>query len=1356
MKYRHFRIYIFTILFGLLASWLTAQEIGMPFTQNYAPSVYKAGSQNWAIVQDHRGVMYVGNTNGLLEFDGKNWKLIPISNNLSVTSLAIDEDGVVYVGAYGEFGYLTPNPKTGEMQYVSLSDKLPDEEKNFTDIWKTYVSKDGVYFQSYKCLIRFRKDQYKIWRPTLQMPEAAFHFSFSVNNKLYIREKGVGLFCLENDSLHFIQGGGLFSESRIYTMLPFDETGKILIGTAEQGLFLYDPTDAEMPIFPLYSDANTYLAKHQIYHGIRFSNNKKEPQFALTTIRGGLVILDENGQFVEVLNRNTNLQDNMVLFAYQDRQHALWLGLNNGISRVEIRLPLRYWDETSGLEGSVQSITRYQNTLFVATGVGVYYLKDNRFHPIKNIHSQSWSLLKFTPKKNDRTQDKLLVGTNVGIYEIRLDGNDGFYGKQINNYNSFILYPSKNTPNKIYVGLPDGLAVMTWKNNLWLNYGKIQDIDAFEVRSIAEDSNGTIWAGTTYSGIIRLKFAQSNDIKPIDVYQFVLSDNSESSLNGVQIYNYSNQVLIRTVGGLYVYDDELNKFKPEKQISKIFPNGLQGNVRFTEDQKGNLWLNVYNEQESKIEVIRKIKYATGKTRYYRDSISLKRLPELDIYAVYPDDKGITWIGSVEGLFQYNGKKTRKDYNEKFSALIRKVYLKRDSLLFSGTHAEIKTSDWIDNKYISSLTQAWRNVPELPFEYNSLTFHFSATNYDKPSATEYSYFLQGYDETWSAWTTETKKEYTNLSEATYKFRVKARNIYGTESSEAMYQFRIKPPWYLTFGAFLSYMALGGILVRIAVVINGRRLRKQNEELEQIVAKRTNEITEKNTFLEKQKNEITEKTKQLESQTKKLENQKQTLEKQTHKLKSHKKELEKQHSLLEQKNREITEERDNTQRAYDNINLLSEIGKEITSTLSLENIRRTVYDNISARMNIQIFGIGLYLEEDRVIAFQNFIKGDTTQNFQVSIADENDLTVWSLYNREEVIIKKYIDEYKYYIPNAPFPGRTGFAQSIVCLPLMNQSQSLGVMTVQSYDEDAFSGNDINLLKNLAVYVGIALSNAESYAQITRQHQIIEEKNIEISKTSQDIINSINYASRIQSAMLPQPQHLQQSLPDSFIFWQPRDVVSGDFYWFAEVDETPTSKKQVVSAVDCTGHGVPGAFMSMIGNDLLNDIVNRRRIIRPERILNEMHRGVVKGLKQMETSNRDGMDMSLCVIDKKTNLVEFAGAKNPLFYIRQNEMYEIKGDKQPIGLMRREMSERDFRGHLIEVEEPTWFYLFSDGYQDQFGGPKGRKYMKRRMKEFLLKIHKQLPEFQHKSLKDNINEWKGKNSQTDDILVIGFRLE
>ncbi|TAG94431.1 MAG: hypothetical protein EAZ20_00880, partial [Bacteroidetes bacterium] len=275
----------------------------------------------------------------------------------------------------------------------------------------------------------------------------------------------------------------------------------------------------------------------------------------------------------------------------------------------------------------------------------------------------------------------------------------------------------------------------------------------------------------------------------------------------------------------------------------------------------------------------------------------------------------------------------------------------------------------------------------------------------------------------------------------------------------------------------------------------------------------------------------------------------------------------------------------------------------------------------------------------------------------------------------------------------------------------------------------------------------------SEVSAQNIILKNQKDELDSKNLHFTNSINYAKRIQEAILPPKDEIQAHLPDSFIFYQPRDIVSGDFYWFAEI-----KGKIMIAAIDCTGHGVPGAFMSMIGNDLLNEVVNVRGIHEADQILNYLHKGVNQTLKQTDAlgANRDGMDMVLCVIDKKNNQLEFAGAKNPLMYWQNGQLKEIKGDKLPIGghTMRWE-TERTFTKHIIPIEAGDAFYIFSDGYQDQFGEEINKKFGRMRMRE-LITNHNHLPlEQQYNYFESAFMEWKGKEEQIDDILLIGFKV-
>ena len=275
------------------------------------------------------------------------------------------------------------------------------------------------------------------------------------------------------------------------------------------------------------------------------------------------------------------------------------------------------------------------------------------------------------------------------------------------------------------------------------------------------------------------------------------------------------------------------------------------------------------------------------------------------------------------------------------------------------------------------------------------------------------------------------------------------------------------------------------------------------------------------------------------------------------------------------------------------------------------------------------------------------------------------------------------------------------------------------------------------------------------ITNKNLLLEDQNIQIAEQkkeiedkNRDLTDSIVYAQRIQESLLSDTKLLQQSLPESFILLKPKDIVSGDFYWFGEKDG-----KFIFSAIDCTGHGVPGAFMSMLGDSYLDQIVYVRGITSPDKILEELNKEIQIALKQESTDNQDGMDMALCTIDIKTKEVEFTGAKNPLIYIQNGELVKIKGDKKPIG--RSGYTEEPFIKHLIEPKGSTCFYMFSDGYADQFGGPDGKKFMTKRLSNLLLKIHdRPMPE-QKEIIDQTIKDWMIDQKQIDDILVVGFRL-
>lgn len=266
----------------------------------------------------------------------------------------------------------------------------------------------------------------------------------------------------------------------------------------------------------------------------------------------------------------------------------------------------------------------------------------------------------------------------------------------------------------------------------------------------------------------------------------------------------------------------------------------------------------------------------------------------------------------------------------------------------------------------------------------------------------------------------------------------------------------------------------------------------------------------------------------------------------------------------------------------------------------------------------------------------------------------------------------------------------------------------------------------------------------AELKLQKQEIEHKNKEIT-------DSINYARRIQQAILPPVNDVYTFLKDCFILYKPKDVVSGDFYGFF-----PNKDYALIIAADCTGHGVPGAFMSMIGNDQLNNIIVERKINQPALILDELHKGIRTSLKQDQShgQTRDGMDIALCKLNLENNKLEYAGAMRPLWIVREGKLMETKADKQPIGGLDTE-GRKPFTNHIIDLQKGDCIYIFTDGYADQFGGEKGKKFMVKNFEKMLLEINSLSMSEQCKAINAKFETWKSNNEQVDDVLVIGIKI-
>ncbi len=345
----------------------------------------------------------------------------------------------------------------------------------------------------------------------------------------------------------------------------------------------------------------------------------------------------------------------------------------------------------------------------------------------------------------------------------------------------------------------------------------------------------------------------------------------------------------------------------------------------------------------------------------------------------------------------------------------------------------------------------------------------------------------------------------------------------------------------------------------------------------------------------------------------------------------------------------------------------------------------------------------------------------------------------------VIHRYKDEYGTWLTAfAPIKDSTG--------------KTVAILEVDESFDRFLAEARKNTLKNLIISILIFLSTVIVILRYVRiiligeekQKDIIEKSHHEIKQKNKDIVDSINYALKIQSAILPPFEEIKASFKEIFILFKPKDIVSGDFYF-----HTRAGNKVLIAAVDCTGHGVPGALMSMIGNDLLHNIVHERNITTPSEILDNLHEGVTKALKQDSafTESKDGMDLALMCFDFENSELQYAGAYRPLYLVRDGAITEYKADKFPIGNVTQQRS--NFTNHVISLQKNDCIYAFSDGYADQFGGPNGKKFMVKKFQNLLLEINHLSINEQYKHITKNIDDWRGIYEQVDDILVIGIRV-
>ncbi len=813
----------------LLLTFFTALSF-VSFGQDLAPTVKNFSTRDYGkeynpeiycATQDHRGVMYFGSGNGVIEFDGQFWNYINVQAGSYVRAVGVDSTGRVYVGTMGDFGYLS-GTENGELEYKSLFDNIPEDDNFFSEIWAIHTTSEKVYFQAQSVFFEYDIETEKIIAeyPT---ETSSFHTSFMVDGFFHLRAREIGIVKYEDGDLKRLKGTENVRGLGVFGLHQLHDDS-LLVVTQEIGLWKYKNRK-----FRQLEDRNKVpLTSLGIFGSIQLSDGN----FALGTFTSGLYIIDAQGNLLNHFDKHSGLGSNDIKSVFQDRDQNLWVCTGNGMAMIDYYSPLSFYSALHGIDGSVQAMQRFQGELYLGTSNGLFKESKDGAKIFENssfINAQVWGF--------ELVKDNLLVATSRGIYQTSDGVHFSLRTTAQESANKILYLPNKEL---IVSGGSFGLKVY----GLDMSEKYTYDASFSSVLGIVEDPNSpaVVWIGTAANGVYRLDLTQEK-------FSTEMYGDFEGLLDNLgKPLIYDDSLVFGSKEGLdYFLDEEAMKvgLTPEEQEdpmnymamfqTKLFHNLMtDGQFLFLESNEDRDW---YSEDNYSIAYFDKNEDKFVKKPFA--GIDFGRINEF-----YLEEDGVLWVGTVDGLIRYEENNVKK-YDNKVNVLIREFTAGSDSTIFAGNFHQ--------NGLILE-NQPEELTIELEYSYNDIALAFSAPSFTGGHALEFSYQLEGYSAEWSKWSSKTEANFTNLHEGDYTFKVKGRNIYGEMSEENSIHFTILPPWYRTTWAFILYGLGVIVLFFFGFRLFSARLKKKNLWLEGVVEERTREISEKNEVLREQKQEI----------------------------------------------------------------------------------------------------------------------------------------------------------------------------------------------------------------------------------------------------------------------------------------------------------------------------------------------------------------------------------------------------------------------------------------------------------------------------------------------------------------------
>jgi len=1007
----------------------------------------------------------------------------------------------------------------------------------------------------------------------------------------------------------------------------------------------------------------------------------------MATQKGLVRVNGKTGQIERLTDKN-GLPHNDLYDVLIDRESNVWIATyRQGLVRLQDNQFINY-SSVHGLAGVSNSVTEdAQGNFLVATEGGF----------INRIQKGVVDTLQLTtkiPKTRIRhllvdSKKNLWVSTYEGLLLKTADGKEKLFKQAEGLPDNQVRLTYEDSKGNIWVGMKTGLVKIIKgeyeQQASWKSYKVGENgLSSNFIMSIKEDSKGNILIGTNTSGWNRI---QPND--RIEVF------NTKTGFPGDLVFSIrpdkDGDIWIATSTGLV-------RMHQDKFFNFTVQSGLEVDAVFDllEDKHGNFWmstsLGILVVAKSDLLAYQKGDKKAVKYKLYTKKEGMGDSECVGATQIYQSSDGGFWFNTLGGVSYVNPEKYRK--NE----IIPPIAI--SELLIDGQTVDTYQKD------ISIEPQAQRFI-----------FKFSVLSFSSPANVRFKYKLENYDDDWQEGAgLEKEAVYTGIPYGNYTFRVIACNNDGVWNEQGIAISFYKKPYF--YQNWWFYLLASAVLASIFYGIYRWRvysIHQRNKELEALVEKRTHEIQKANEELSIHQEEILMQNQELAQQ------QDEILAQRDH---------------IEAKNIELERQKKEVEDSYNNIEIISKIGKEITATLEIDKILDKVYDYVNSIMDATEFGVGVYDEKQQLLDYALYMeKGERLPTLTVSVEEER-FSTWVIKNKKPIIIKDVTTQYQHYLTKLAEPMGE-LKQSMMILPLLLEDKVVGIVSVKTMEKNAYNESHEHMLQTLATYITIALENAQIYQTL--------------KSTNNRITAGLRYAEEIQRAILPTENSLKEAFAEHFVIFKPHSIVSGDFYWYDTANDMT-----YLAVVDCTGHGVPGAFMSMIGNALLYELVHKEKETDPAKILYLLHQGIYTRLRQAQTDNRDGMDVCLCVmrpINDHQFEIQFAGAGRPLFYTHNNILGEIKSFRRSLGGKQNFVPE-DFTTHTIILEKGDSVFLSSDGFADnpiqnrkKFGVPT--------LKSLLEKHQAESMKRQKEILVYELESKQGFHDQRDDITLLGIRL-